>query len=402
MNIKTQKWLTFLVALVLALTVVACGGADETGQPGTDPGLGATTLPEIEATAGTVLETPAGVEETPIVGEEATAVGTAVVGEEATAVVGEEATAVGTPIVEEEATAAGTPVVSEEATAVGTPVTGEEGAMENAVIRSSTLIGLDIVDMNGQQVGQIDEVLVDMEGTVRYVIFDAAEFLGATEENTRAVDWNMFQIGTQGAGSGELENDNTGALNQNTTGTANQNTATQNANDNTTTGTLQEQDRNIMFIGTADDLGTATVIDATALDEDDLILNAQDLGLAAGFNNLIQVSEFAGVFEDFNLVNTAGEDLGEIEELLIDLEQGQVVYGVTDVGGFLGIAEKSVAVPWERFQFAAEDQEFVLDVDQAALENAPELDFTNDAWMDDGWAADPEWDVEIRQYWETT
>jgi hypothetical protein len=144
------------------------------------------------------------------------------------------------------------------------------------------------------------------------------------------------------------------------------------------------------------------VIDATALDEDDLILNAQDLGLAAGFNNLIQVSEFAGVFEDFNLVNTAGEDLGEIEELLIDLEQGQVVYGVTDVGGFLGIAEKSVAVPWERFQFAAEDQEFVLDVDQAALENAPELDFTNDAWMDDGWAADPEWDVEIRQYWETT
>ena len=40
--------------------------------------------------------------------------------------------------------------------------------------------------------------------------------------------------------------------------------------------------------------------------------------------------------------NTAGEDLGKIEELMIDLESGRVAYAVLSFGGFLKMGNKLV------------------------------------------------------------
>ena len=40
--------------------------------------------------------------------------------------------------------------------------------------------------------------------------------------------------------------------------------------------------------------------------------------------------------------NPEGEDLGQIEEVVIDLETGRVAYLVVSFGGFLGMGEKLV------------------------------------------------------------
>ena len=49
------------------------------------------------------------------------------------------------------------------------------------------------------------------------------------------------------------------------------------------------------------------------------------------------------------VVNPAGEDLGKIEELMIDLENGRVAYAVLSFGGFLGMGDKLFAIPWRAF-----------------------------------------------------
>ena len=46
------------------------------------------------------------------------------------------------------------------------------------------------------------------------------------------------------------------------------------------------------------------------------------------------------------VVNLAGQDIGRIEELMIDVTTGRVAYAVLSFGGFLGIGSKLFALPW--------------------------------------------------------
>jgi hypothetical protein len=101
-----------------------------------------------------------------------------------------------------------------------------------------------------------------------------------------------------------------------------------------------------------------------------------------------------GEFEDFNLFNMQDEDLGEVEDLIIDVSEGQVSYAVVDFGGFLGIAENSVALPWERLTLEEETETFRLDVDAPTLESAPVFDFN--AWE---YPLEENWDTEYQTYW---
>lgn len=78
--------------------------------------------------------------------------------------------------------------------------------------------------------------------------------------------------------------------------------------------------------------------------------------------------------------NPAGEKLGKIEDIMIDILSGRVAYAVLSFGGFLGLGNKLFAVPWNAFTVDEENKEFVLDVDKKVLENAPGFD--KDNWPD--------------------
>ena len=45
------------------------------------------------------------------------------------------------------------------------------------------------------------------------------------------------------------------------------------------------------------------------------------------------------------VVNYKGEDLGKIEEIMIDLDRGRVAYAVLSFGGFLGWATNCLPFP---------------------------------------------------------
>jgi sporulation protein YlmC with PRC-barrel domain len=105
----------------------------------------------------------------------------------------------------------------------------------------------------------------------------------------------------------------------------------------------------------------------------------------------------AGTLAGDRVRNTAGADLGKVEEIMIDLSSGRVAYVVLSFGGFLGIGDKLFAVPWDALRVDEGEHEFILDMDKQSLENAPGFD--KDNWPD---MADPTFGSSIHQHYGRT
>ncbi|HEX6260899.1 MAG TPA: PRC-barrel domain-containing protein [Woeseiaceae bacterium] len=72
------------------------------------------------------------------------------------------------------------------------------------------------------------------------------------------------------------------------------------------------------------------------------------------------------------VVSQQGEDIGEIEEVVMDTNSQQHL-AVIDVGGFLGIGEKSVAVAFDQLQLS-DDGRVRSDLTKETLQAQPEYD----------------------------
>ena len=100
--------------------------------------------------------------------------------------------------------------------------------------------------------------------------------------------------------------------------------------------------------------------------------------------------------------NDAGESLGKIEELMIDLETGRIGYCVLSFGGFLGIGNKLFAVPWSALKVDTDEKCFVLNVTKDRLKEAPGFD--KESWPD---MTDRDWGMRIygfynvAPYWQS-
>src|SRR3569832_1807484 len=62
------------------------------------------------------------------------------------------------------------------------------------------------------------------------------------------------------------------------------------------------------------------------------------------------------------VVSTTGEDLGEIEAIMLDVPRGRAAYAVLSFGGFLGMGDKLFAIPWDTLTLDADRECFFLDV----------------------------------------
>jgi Uncharacterized conserved protein len=95
-----------------------------------------------------------------------------------------------------------------------------------------------------------------------------------------------------------------------------------------------------------------------------------------------------------SVVNMKADNLGKLEEIMLDTETGQIAYGVLSFGGFLGVGNKLFAIPWSTLKLDTERKCFVLDVDKEVLNNAPGFD--KDRWPD---MSDVEWAAKIHSYY---
>ena len=101
-------------------------------------------------------------------------------------------------------------------------------------------------------------------------------------------------------------------------------------------------------------------------------------------NNLLS----ANSLQKTDVRNTEGKDIGHIEEIMINPDDGTVAYAVLSFGGFLGVGDKLFAVPWQAFTIDTSKEEFILDVSKEFLHDAPGFDKDNwpmtpdDEWYD--------------------
>lgn len=102
----------------------------------------------------------------------------------------------------------------------------------------------------------------------------------------------------------------------------------------------------------------------------------------------------ASTLEGDSVRNAAGETLGKIDEIMIDLQSGRVAYAVMSFGGVLGMGNKLFAIPWSVLRVDEDEKCFILDVDKRTLEAAPGFD--KDNWPD---MADSAWRAEIYRYY---
>src|SRR5450759_4390891 len=97
----------------------------------------------------------------------------------------------------------------------------------------------------------------------------------------------------------------------------------------------------------------------------------------------------ASTLKGDKVTNAKGEDLGKVEEIMLDLERGQVAYVVLSFGRVNWMPNnKLFAVPWGSFSISYHDKKFILNVSEETLKSAPGFD--RDNWPDApdfGWLA---------------
>lgn len=107
---------------------------------------------------------------------------------------------------------------------------------------------------------------------------------------------------------------------------------------------------------------------------------------------------------DYDVWNQNGEQIGEVEDMVLDLDNSNVSYVVIETGGFLDLGDKTLLVPWNMLELqtpvsGGTENAFVLTADPEMLNNAPDVDLPA-VLPERGQPAD-DWDADIRNFWES-
>ncbi|MFW6062895.1 MAG: PRC-barrel domain-containing protein [Chloroflexota bacterium] len=357
---RTGKQLLLLMLLAVAAMVLVACGADEGEETAEPLGEEFEETPSLDETP-MMEETPA-LEETPLMEEETPPVEETPEMEETEAV--EETPVVEeTPEMEETPAEEATPTLEAEATEPADDTT-QSGATvtETQMIRSDVLLDLTVAGQDGAAMGEVRDLLFDMQGNVRYLLLD----LALDEARTVAVTWDQVEVQHASELTAEADDD-------------------------------MDDEVIVVYLGQQTELETMSDVDTTVLDQEGELVPLSELNVEASADEAegqaLQASEF-----DYNLINLNDDDLGEVEELVVNVAEGRVVYAIADVGGFLGIGETTVALPWNQLQFSEADEAFIVNADEETLTDAPTVNF--DEW-EDGVVPDENWGAEVEEFWNS-
>lgn len=116
----------------------------------------------------------------------------------------------------------------------------------------------------------------------------------------------------------------------------------------------------------------------------------------SGHTDAIRASRVIGT----TVYNTAGEDIGTIEDVMLEKTSNGIMFAVIGFGGFLGIGEKYHAVPWSLLDYDPDKAGYVVPFTADQLKTAPAYSI-DDLTEGDGemarnasyeyWKVDPYW-----------
>lgn len=106
--------------------------------------------------------------------------------------------------------------------------------------------------------------------------------------------------------------------------------------------------------------------------------------------NLVKGSELIGM----DVRNNADENLGDIDDLVVNVRHADIAYAVLSSGGVLGVGDKLFAVPFQSFNLDRSNKKLVLNIDKDRLKAAPGFDKKN--WPD---MADANYSKQVLTYY---
>jgi sporulation protein YlmC with PRC-barrel domain len=240
-------------------------------------------------------------------------------------------------------------------------------ANEVRVERADTLIGMDVKSQQGETLGEIENLMIDLkDGRVAYAVLDLDGWLDVGGKHV-AAPWEALSLKP---GTEEV--------------------------------TLKvDKDKLRQAPSFARDYWP------TAVERPWLVTVYEFYGqrpypaLTVTTVDKIDVASATAIM-DMDVENRQGESLGEVEDLAIDLENGRIAYAVLEFGGWLGLGERLAAVPWGALALNAAEREFTVDTAKDQLKTIPS--FARNDWpqtIDRKWLSEVYARYNEKPYWET-
>jgi sporulation protein YlmC with PRC-barrel domain len=109
----------------------------------------------------------------------------------------------------------------------------------------------------------------------------------------------------------------------------------------------------------------------------------------------------ATTLQGLKVRNPQREELGEIEDVMIDVGEGHIAYLMLGTGGILGIGESIRAIPWQAMRVEPVERVVVLNIEREKFHHGPPLE--EGAWRESAsrrWLAGLYAYYGARPYWE--
>jgi sporulation protein YlmC with PRC-barrel domain len=100
---------------------------------------------------------------------------------------------------------------------------------------------------------------------------------------------------------------------------------------------------------------------------------------ATGHTDAIRASRVIGT----SVYNAAGDQIGTIDDVMLEKTSNGIMFAVIGFGGFLGIGEKYHAIPWAALDYDDDRDGYVVPFTREQLEAAPSYS-VNDLTANDG------------------
>ena len=102
----------------------------------------------------------------------------------------------------------------------------------------------------------------------------------------------------------------------------------------------------------------------------------------------------ASTLDGDKILSTDGEEVGKVKDIMLDVQAGRIAYVVMSCGGFLGIGDKLLAIPWNAMTLDTTRKCFLVALSSEKIKNAPGFDKQHWPSM-----ADATWATSVHQYY---
>ena len=82
----------------------------------------------------------------------------------------------------------------------------------------------------------------------------------------------------------------------------------------------------------------------------------------------------------YDVVNDKGEDLGQVQNFIIDMSSARIAYVLVAFEGFLGLTDKLIPIPFEVLKWKPEKNRFEIDIPRKTMEKSPTI--SKSEWPD--------------------